>query len=95
MLFARRRTDRVPSTRSPLLSIIAVAICTIDCGIPHDAAGTLQYVRDGALRVGVVAHAPWVVDDGTIVEASRQHWSTASPTQLAHALTGCGYPSSS
>jgi hypothetical protein len=34
------------------------------CGVPRDAAGTLEFVQRGTMRVGVVANQPWVVDDG-------------------------------
>ena len=32
------------------------------CGLPHDASGTLDHVRDGTMRVGVVQDAPWAFD---------------------------------
>lgn len=34
------------------------------CGLPHDAAGTLERVRGGTLRVGYTVHPPWVMDGG-------------------------------
>jgi ABC-type amino acid transport substrate-binding protein len=43
------------------------------CGLPRDASGTLDQVRDGTMRVGVVQDAPWAFDSaGTVggVEAA-------------------------
>lgn len=38
---------------------------TAGCGMPRDPEGTLDRVRGGTLRAGVVAHAPWVTEAGT------------------------------
>ena len=42
--------------------ILALAIA--GCGLPRDADGTLERVRGGVLRVGVVENRPWTVDRG-------------------------------
>lgn len=50
--------------RTALVALIPLlCACT---AIPRDTAGALQRVRGGTLRVGAIAHPPWVVisDDG-------------------------------
>lgn len=42
-----------------------LAFLLIDCGVmPRDSFGTLDRVRSGELRVGVVSRPPWVRVDG-------------------------------
>src|SRR5829696_8655423 len=44
---------------------LAIAtVCTTACGLPRDADGTLDRVRNGTLRVGVAVDTPWVTDSG-------------------------------
>ena len=42
------------------LHIILAAAALIACGLPHDAAGSLDRIRGGVLRVGVTEHDPWI-----------------------------------
>jgi hypothetical protein len=46
---------------------ITAVMLTVACGLPHDPADTLNHVRHGTLRVGVVNNPPWVVDEGAQV----------------------------
>jgi polar amino acid transport system substrate-binding protein len=46
-----------------LVACVVVAACgTAACGLPRDADGTLDRVRGGIVRVGVVVDTPWVTD---------------------------------
>lgn len=42
------------------LGAVAVVCATLACGIPRDPEGTLERVRGGTLRVGVIHAPPWV-----------------------------------
>ena len=61
-----------------LLTILALCASIAGCGsLPRDPEGTLQRVRGGRLRVGLVEHPPWVVRTsgepaGAEVELVRQ-----------------------
>jgi polar amino acid transport system substrate-binding protein len=46
-----------------IVLFIATASITA-CGLPRDADGTLDRVRNGTLRVGVAVDTPWVTDSG-------------------------------
>jgi polar amino acid transport system substrate-binding protein len=61
------------ATSGLLGTLLACAACGLAacglaaCGLPHDADGTLDRVRGGTLRVGVLRSAPWVTDSlGTL-----------------------------
>lgn len=70
------------------------------CGLPRDAAGTVGRVGHGALRVGVVANPPFVIDangmlsgvEPALVEAiardvdARLVWSRGTEHALMQAL---------
>lgn len=47
-----------------LLWVVILASSACD-GLPRDSAGTLDRVRDGSLRVGVVHNPPWISVDET------------------------------
>jgi polar amino acid transport system substrate-binding protein len=40
---------------------LALLLAAASCDLPRDANGTLDRVRGGTLRVGLVEHAPWAV----------------------------------
>jgi polar amino acid transport system substrate-binding protein len=42
--------------------VVAGLVVVGACGLPKDADGTLDRVRGGAMRVGVVVDTPWVTD---------------------------------
>jgi len=44
------------------------AIILSGCGMPRDPSHTLERVRGGTLRVGIVQNDPWVVDRGSAVD---------------------------
>src|SRR3954464_6014714 len=48
--------------RWPLAVVVAIA-----CGLPKDADGALDRIKDGTLRVGIAANPPWVVVNGADV----------------------------
>src|SRR3954470_6776346 len=48
--------------------LLALGIFLNGCSLPRDAAGTVDFVRGGVMRVGVVHHPPWVVDHGEVVD---------------------------
>lgn len=66
------RTGHIGRMRRGLLALFVVVGC-----LPRDPDGTLERVRGGVLRVGVVAAAPWVIGDpdgpprGSEVDAVR------------------------
>jgi polar amino acid transport system substrate-binding protein len=43
-----------------LVAAFSLVLLT-SCGLPRDPEGTLQRVRGGTMRVGVIAHEPWTV----------------------------------
>jgi polar amino acid transport system substrate-binding protein len=43
---------------------VPLALLAAACGLPRDPGGTLDRVRGGDMRVGLVAAPPWVVDSG-------------------------------
>jgi polar amino acid transport system substrate-binding protein len=44
------------------LAVVAVCAAAAGCaGLPRDPEGTLDRVRGGRLRVGLIEHPPWVV----------------------------------
>jgi ABC-type amino acid transport substrate-binding protein len=52
----------------PRLALLLCPVLALSaCGLPRDAAGTLDRVRGGVLRAGAVHNPPFVVDDGSHV----------------------------
>ena len=45
---------------TPLLTLMAAALAA--CNLPRDPDGTLDRVRGGTMRVGMVIDTPWVTD---------------------------------
>ncbi len=49
--------------RCPRAWAVAATLAGITaCNLPRDAAGTLDRVKHGTMRVGVISNPPWVVD---------------------------------
>jgi polar amino acid transport system substrate-binding protein len=44
----------------------AVMFASVACALPRDSAGTLDRVRGGAMRVGVVVDTPWTTDSAGV-----------------------------
>src|SRR3954451_19430078 len=44
------------------VSLIALALALAGCDLPHDSDATLQRVKGGTMRVGIVVDTPWVTD---------------------------------
>src|SRR5215203_4602995 len=66
-LRALRSGNGTPFANGPRAMRIFLAIATVcatACGLPRDADGTLDRVRNGTLRVGVAVDTPWVTDSG-------------------------------
>jgi polar amino acid transport system substrate-binding protein len=48
-----------------LVSILALVPISVGCDFPRDPRGTLQAVRNGTMRVGIVDNEPWTrMEDG-------------------------------
>jgi polar amino acid transport system substrate-binding protein len=45
--------------KNPLITALALLLATPACNLPRDADHTLDRVRGGRLRVGLVVHPPW------------------------------------
>jgi polar amino acid transport system substrate-binding protein len=85
---------RVPAT---LFAFVPVALA---CGLPRDAAGTLDRVTNGVVRVGYAIQSPWITDNGAVpggIEAklasdiaasvgARIVWIQRPEADLMHAL---------
>ena len=41
---------------------VPLILSSVACGLPRDSAGTLDRVRRGSMRVGVVVDTPWTTD---------------------------------
>jgi len=63
-------------------ALLGCALVAGGCGIPRDAAGTLESVRGGVIRIGVVANRPWVVDRGTTVDGVEGRLASAVASSL-------------
>jgi ABC-type amino acid transport substrate-binding protein len=84
----------------PLLPRLLPLLCAAACGLPRDAEGTLERVRGGTLRVGMVVDTPWVTDSAGVaggVEGAlarglaarlraRPHWVRAPEATLMESL---------
>jgi len=47
--------------------LVGACLLATGCGLPKDASGTVERVRGGVLRVGVIHNPPFVIDTGTAV----------------------------
>jgi len=48
-------------------SLLAIVAVVVACDLPRDADGTIDRVRNGTMRVGVVSNPPWVtIDEGEV-----------------------------
>ncbi|HUQ98850.1 MAG TPA: transporter substrate-binding domain-containing protein, partial [Gemmatimonadaceae bacterium] len=63
--------------RAPLALFLATA-----CGLPKDADGALDKIRNGTLRVGIAANPPWVVVNGAEVSGVEPQLVTDLARQL-------------
>lgn len=83
------------------ISIILLLLAAGACGLPRDADGTLERVRGGTLRVGVVIDTPWVTEasggaaggiEGAMVAElavrlhARPEWVHATEAEMMEAL---------
>jgi polar amino acid transport system substrate-binding protein len=79
---------------------VPVLVATVGCGLPRDSAGTIDRVRGGVIRVGVVIDTPWTTDstgevggiEGAMVRMlgrdlnARVNWLRGSEGDLLSAL---------
>ena len=79
---------------------VLLLLVGLGCGLPRDADGTLDRVRGGTIRVGVVANPPWVVlsasgvsgvEGALVMELARQlgarpAWVQKPAAELREAL---------
>ena len=49
---------------APLAAAFAAAALLLACGIPRDPEGTLQRVKSGRMRVGIIERPPWATLEG-------------------------------
>jgi polar amino acid transport system substrate-binding protein len=63
-------------------AVLACALVASGCGIPRDAAGTLENIRGGVIRIGIVANRPWVIDRGTTVDGVEGRLASAVASSL-------------
>ena len=40
---------------------VAIGVSLLGCGLPRDADGALDRIRNGTMRVGIAENPPWVV----------------------------------
>jgi polar amino acid transport system substrate-binding protein len=87
---------RLASAAITLLAAAGLAACDV----PRDSGGTLDRIRGGTMRVGVVVHPPWVTDSAGVVGGvepslvaglarglnARVAWVRAPEAQLLTAL---------
>jgi polar amino acid transport system substrate-binding protein len=71
-----------PRRSTHLLLCLAVALLGACRDIPRDPHGTLERVRGGVLRVGLMHHKPWA----TIIDGRPQGLEAALAEQLAKSL---------
>src|SRR5437763_7547822 len=78
---------------------LMIAVCAA-CGLPRDSDGTLDRIRGGTMRVGVVVDTPWTTDsagvaggvEGGLVQSlarelnARVHWIPRQQGELLTAL---------
>lgn len=81
--------------------VVLVGLSVTGCQWPRDAAGTLDRVRGGEMRVGVVVNPPWTEVDGDAVSGAesvlvhrfadslgaRVRWVPGSESELMKALS--------
>lgn len=82
------------------MAALAAALVLGGCALPKDPEGTLERVRDGTVRVGVVHHEPWALPTGSSAKGvepelvrrlagdlrARIVWVSGSESQLVAAL---------
>jgi polar amino acid transport system substrate-binding protein len=64
------------------------------CGIPRDAAGTLQSLRGGVVRVGIAANSPWVIDRGRTVDGVEGRLAAAIASSVGATIEWVRLPES-
>ena len=89
--------------RSAILrsALVVVALAVSACGLPRDPEGTLERVRGGTMRVGVVERRPWTtlpanggaggLEGALVAELARElgariQWVRSTESQLFEAL---------
>jgi len=60
------------STACRRLATLVVFIFAGACGLPRDASGTLDRVRHGTMRVGLITNPPWVSDSSSSTDGIEQ-----------------------
>ena len=55
------------SMNSTTVRLSAAFFLLVGCGLPRDADGALDKIRNGTLRVGIAENPPWVIVTGTEV----------------------------
>lgn len=77
--------------RPPALSrstfVLALATLIGACDLPRDAGGTLNRVRHGTMRVGVVTNPPWANDSGAAASGVEAQLAKELATRLDAKVT--------
>ena len=95
----RGSAGRRSRPEADLVALVAFALVAA-CNLPRDAAGTLDRVRRGTMRVGFAVDTPWVTDsggeaggvEGRIVNGlaralgARIEWTHGHESELLNAL---------
>jgi polar amino acid transport system substrate-binding protein len=98
----RGRTGKGRRLEALLVGSAAIVglVGTTACGLPRDPDGTLERIRGGTMRVGVIEHPPWATTaegepagvEVEVIEAlaealeSRVRWTPGSESELIEAL---------
>ena len=54
-----------------LIGSVTMAVAAA-CNLPRDSSGTLDHVRHGTMRVGLITNPPWVTDSGSAADGVEQ-----------------------
>jgi polar amino acid transport system substrate-binding protein len=95
-----RRADRTATPRYAFATVVLAAVALSACGLPRDPHGTLDRVRGGTLRAGLIEHPPWASSEagepsGVEVELleglaedldAEVRWTTGTESELIDAL---------
>src|SRR6476469_5870574 len=67
-----RRTSSMFSRQlATLIGSVILAVAAA-CNLPRDSGGTLDHIRHGTMRVGLITNPPWVTDSGSAADGVEQ-----------------------
>jgi len=77
-----RGTSSIVRHHLVLLIGFALLPAAAACDLPRDSSGTLDRVRHGTIRVGLITNSPWVSDSGSSVDGVEQQLVKELATRL-------------